>query len=119
MINYCFSHLLDLQSIGTVGVSLSNFPWLSISILFPIISAFIVPFFPDKGDGKEVRWFALIVALITSISCQLGDLFFSFLKRKAKLKDTGKILPGHGGLLDRVDGLIFVMPLTYLKLFVI
>ena len=57
--------------------------------------------------------------LIISLISQIGDLIVSFFKRKAKLKDTGKILPGHGGLLDRVDGLIFVMPLVYLKLFVI
>ena len=57
--------------------------------------------------------------LIISLISQVGDLIISFFKRKAKLKDTGKILPGHGGLLDRVDGLIFVMPLIYLKLFVI
>ena len=41
------------------------FPWLSVSIFFPIIGAFVVPFIPDKGDGKSVRWFALCIALIT------------------------------------------------------
>ena len=57
--------------------------------------------------------------LIISLISQVGDLIISFFKRKAKLKDTGKILPGHGGLLDRIDGLIFVMPIVYLKLFII
>ena len=41
----------------------------------------------------------------------MGDLFFSYLKRKAKLKDTGNILPGHGGILDRVDGILVGLPL--------
>jgi len=43
----------------------ANFPWLSLSILFPIAGSFVVPFFPDKGDGKQVRWFALGIALVT------------------------------------------------------
>ena len=54
-----------------------------------------------------------LISVITSIACQFGDLFFSFLKRKAKVKDTGKFLPGHGGFLDRIDGLIFVIPIIY------
>ena len=56
-----------------------------------------------------------IILLIISVSfvSQVGDLIISYFKRKAKLKDTGKILPGHGGFLDRIDGIIFVMPITY------
>ena len=55
-----------------------------------------------------------LFCLIISLVCQLGDLFISYLKRKAKIKDTGVILPGHGGLLDRTDGIIFAVPFAYL-----
>ena len=56
----------------------------------------------------DTRYLLLVTILISTIS-QLGDLFISFLKRRANLKDTGKILPGHGGFLDRFDGLIFAI----------
>ena len=58
----------------------------------------------------------LFVGLITSLACQIGDLFFSYLKRKAKFKDFGKYLPGHGGVLDRLDGIFFGLPSGLLAL---
>ena len=54
----------------------------------------------------------ILVCLLVSLSCQLGDLIISYFKRLAKVKDTGKILPGHGGMLDRIDGVIFAIPIT-------
>ena len=66
----------------------------------------------QKFFYKDSYLFALI--LFISLTSQLGDLIISYFKRKAKIKDTGKILPGHGGLLDRIDGMIFVFPICYL-----
>ena len=58
--------------------------------------------------------FIISLILFISLVSQIGDLTISYFKRKAKLKDTGKILPGHGGFLDRIDGIVFVMPITYI-----
>ena len=58
----------------------------------------------------------LIIGIGTSIACQIGDLLFSYLKRKARIKDTGNILPGHGGILDRLDGILLGLPIGLILL---
>ena len=58
-----------------------------------------------------INYQILIISILISISSQVGDLFFSFLKRKAKIKDSGNFLPGHGGILDRLDSVFFGLPL--------
>ena len=52
-----------------------------------------------------------LLGFIVSLSVQLGDLFFSYLKRKSSIKNTGNILPGHGGILDRIDGILLGLPI--------
>ena len=64
----------------------------------------------------ELNLFLLLFILIVSSVSQIGDLTVSYFKRLAKIKDTGKILPGHGGLLDRIDGILFVIPFAYIYL---
>ena len=63
---------------------------------------------------KQNNFFYFLIILFISAVSQIGDLIISYFKRLAKVKNTGVLLPGHGGLLDRVDGIIFAIPVSYL-----
>ena len=108
---YIFGKILKGPKLTKISPNKTYTGALGSIILTLITISFLFFYFMNLFNLK-----ILIVALITSISCQLGDLFFSFLKRKAKLKDTGNFLPGHGGVLDRLDGIFFGIPMGLITL---
>ena len=89
------------------------------SFFISLITGFIyIKYLGQKSKillNNDLEFVVLLILFISLIS-QIGDLIISYFKRQAKLKDTGKILPGHGGFLDRLDGIIFVIPVTYLTI---
>ena len=79
------------------------------SFLFSLLPLGILMILGFKEDFSVK---IILFCLLISLACQIGDLIISYFKRLAKVKDTGKILPGHGGMLDRIDGVIFAIPST-------
>ncbi len=86
------------------------------SFLFSIIITILFFELTSKIYDYKYTEETFIFVLAVSLVSQIGDIIISYFKRLSKLKNTGKILPGHGGLLDRVDGMIFAFPFSYLIL---
>jgi len=87
------------------------------SFIFSLLSVFIIQIIIEnlqavpRDNFLEPEFFFL--AIVFSLVAQAGDLTISYFKRLEKIKDTGKILPGHGGIFDRIDGLLFVVIVTF------
>ena len=113
---YMFGKIFKGPKLGSISPN-KTYSGVIGSLIMSFISAliFIKYFEIDLIFNADNSILFLLILFISLIS-QIGDLIISFFKRKAKLKDAGKILPGHGGLLDRIDGLIFVMPVIYFLL---
>ena len=94
---------------GVLGSFL--FSLLSVFIIQLIIEILYPSYISIKNNFLIPEFFFL--AIIFSLVAQAGDLTISYFKRLEKIKDTGKILPGHGGIFDRIDGLIFVVIVTF------
>jgi len=84
------------------------------SLIFSVITASTLIYYLSKNFDP----YFLIIGFIISVASQIGDLFFSFLKRKSFLKDTGNLLPGHGGILDRIDGILLGLPIGFITLLI-
>jgi len=82
------------------------------SFCFSIVPLLLLYNFDQSEYSYSFNNFLLCLEI--SLVCQLGDIFISYIKRKAKVKDTGNFLPGHGGLLDRIDGIIFAIPYVWI-----
>ena len=84
------------------------------SYLLSLISIYIfADSFMILHSSINISLLMMFTLLISTVS-QIGDIIISLFKRLSKLKDTGKIIPGHGGVLDRIDGMIFAFPFSYL-----
>jgi len=83
------------------------------SFLFSIIITILFFELTLKIHNFKYSEETFIFVLIVSLVSQIGDIIVSFFKRLSKIKDTGNIIPGHGGILDRVDGMIFAYPFSY------
>ena len=84
-----------------------------LAVVFSYLFLELTTFFPYlKFNSINTVIFILMISLIS----QVGDIIISYFKRKSKIKNTGNIIPGHGGLLDRIDGMIFAFPFGYLVL---
>jgi len=112
---YCFGKILKGPKLIAISPNKTYSGMIGSFILSIFFTFFYIEFMRNNYDlfiGNNPIYLFLIVMI--SFVSQIGDIVVSFFKRKSNLKDTGKLIPGHGGVLDRIDGMIFVFPIIYL-----
>ena len=118
---YIFGNLFKGPKLSKISPNKTKSGMIGSYVLSLVVSSiFVIQYSNDiyieqnliENDLK----FIILILLISSVS-QIGDLIISYFKRSSKIKNTGNIIPGHGGLLDRIDGMIFVFPFVYLFTF--
>ena len=107
---YIFGNIIKGKKLTTISPNKTYAGMFGSFICSLIICSLFIIYF---NFSINYIFFTLLISLVS----QVGDLFISYLKRKANIKDTGNFLPGHGGLLDRLDGMIFAIPLG-IKIFI-
>ena len=107
---YIFGNIIKGKKLTTISPNKTYAGMFGSFICSLIICSLFIIYF---NFSINYIFFTLLISLVS----QVGDLFISYLKRKANIKDTGNFLPGHGGLLDRLDGIIFAIPLG-IKIFI-
>ena len=108
---YVFGKILKGPKLTKISPNKTYAGMLGSYILTLIFSPFLVDHFTVYTISFNK---ILIISFVVSTASQIGDLIISFFKRVSKIKNTGKLIPGHGGLLDRIDGMIFAFPVFYI-----
>ena len=110
---YIFGKILGGKKFTKISPNKTYSGILGSFILWIVFGSF---FYLNFGDFLILNQHFIIFILVISLISQLGDLSISYIKRRAKIKDTGSILPGHGGVLDRIDGILFAIPIGIILL---
>ena len=113
---YIFGKILKGPKLTTISPNKTYSGFIGAIILSFFVSLIFYKYDYKFGISIQLNYSYFILILLISIISQIGDITISFFKRLAKISDTGNIIPGHGGLLDRIDGMIFAIPFLYIIL---
>lgn len=114
---YIFGKIIKGPKLGFISPNKTYAGFIGGIIVTIIMVLLFVNFiYSFNIDKSKVNLVFLLFVFLISIVSQIGDLIISYFKRLSKIKDTGNIIPGHGGLLDRTDGMVFAFPFSYILL---